>query len=186
VADYPQAVRYERMGAYETGPSMPSGLKDKLLDRGCYGSEVARGDIGHVNVSDGNLDLITIAFTAVVIFGILAVAAIVVCLIVPVALAVSRASVATDSKAESGPDWERERLLSDGREAGESKAIEVYTLRIVRSSNLSSSVFTFGCQDLMASDTGPTDHVALFPYPYVAMNQDLLPVNSCLGSALYH
>ena len=95
---------------------MPTGLKDKLLDGESYGSEVARGDIGHVNVSDGNLDLITIAFTAVVIFGILAVAAIVVCFIVPVALALSRASVATDSKAESGPDLERERLLSDGRE----------------------------------------------------------------------
>lgn len=95
---------------------MPSGLKDKLLDRGCYGSEVARGDIGHVNVSDGNLDLITIAFTAVVIIGILAVAAIVVCLIVPVALTLSRASVATNSNADSGPDGERERLLGDGRE----------------------------------------------------------------------
>ena len=27
----------------------------------------------------------------------------------------------------------------------------------------------------MGSDTGTTNHVALFPYPHVAMNQDLLP-----------
>jgi len=111
----PQAVRYERTRMNETRPSLPLGLRDRLLDRGEPGSGISTNNISDTMVQGRDVDLITVAFTLMIVFGILTTAVIVVCLTVLVALVLTRRFAPSESRTDGGSDGEQERLLDENR-----------------------------------------------------------------------
>lgn len=108
----PQVLQHHGFHTNSTEPILPPGLIDKLLERGKLRTET-RNSIKDAMAGGREIDIITIAFTLIVILSILAIAAMVVCLIVPVALVLSRRYAPLESKADRGTGEEQDRLSSD-------------------------------------------------------------------------
>lgn len=113
----PQALLQDIIDEPKAEPFLPGGLTDKLLERGEPSGDTWKS-INNATIRGRSIDIITIAFTLIVILGILVIAAIVVGLIVPVALALSRKYAPPGSRGNSESDGERESLLGDEEGGG--------------------------------------------------------------------